>query len=166
MDLALVAAVGPMGEMGYQNDLPWRLPSDLKHFKRLTKNGVMIMGRKTFESLPGLLPGRVHIVLSRSAPKQQSQPDQVHYVESIEALRHLLEHQYQDKKAFVIGGSEIYKALMPYVTQAYISHVQCDCQADTFFPLSLLSNFPNKTAYPHQIAQNDQYQYEVLLYQL
>lgn len=163
MELELVAAIGPKGEMGVNNDLPWRLPSDLKHFKKITKDSVLIMGRKTFDSLPGLLPGREHIVLSKSnKPKKEG----AHYVSSIQTLQDLVEQSFPDKRLIVIGGAQIYLALSKYVKKAYISHVDCQCDADIFFPMDILKTFSQKNPYPHSPDQNDQHSYKIMLYQL
>lgn len=164
MKLELVAAFGSRGEMGFENDLPWRLPSDLKHFKKLTVGSVLIMGRKTFDSLPGMLPGRIHIVLTRTPVSLEK--ENLFYVNTIEQLESLLSSRFADKTSFVIGGSQIYRSLAPYVHKAHITHVHCSCQADTFFPKDILTAFSKKQEVPVTPSKNDEYSYNIVQYEI
>ena len=130
----LLSAIVAMAEnrvIGGNNKLLWHLPEDLKHFKRTTMNKPMIMGRKSFESLPGVLPGRPHIVISRSAP--QSSADNVHYVSSIEAAIALASGM-NEEEIFICGGGEIYKQALPECDRLYLTIVHQDYKGDTQFP--------------------------------
>ena len=164
MKLTMVVAIGQNGEMGLKNTLPWSMPSDLKHFKQTTLGGVLIMGRKTFESLPGILPGRDHIVLSRQ--KDLVLGPQVCIAHSLRSLENLLETKYQGKKGFVIGGAEIFSLLAPFTDKAYISHIQASPHADVFFPIELLSKFSTKESLPIQYDKADDYEYSLCCYQM
>ena len=117
--------------IGYQGGFPWKhLKGDLKRFKSLTQGYPMIMGRKTLESLPGLLPGRPHIVLTSD---QDYQRKGVHTVHSIEESLNEATRLHGDT-AYVIGGGEIYKQFMPLATKLEITHAKGTFKADTFFP--------------------------------
>lgn len=131
-DLVLIAAVDKNFAIGKDNDLPWRLPSDLKNFKRITMGFPIVMGRKTFDSIGKPLPGRVNIVLSRTT-HQSSDPDLIFVKSKKEALDVL--SNISTSRAYVIGGEGIYKLFASDITKAIISHVNCEVEdADAFLP--------------------------------
>jgi dihydrofolate reductase len=116
-----------------KNSIPWHIPQDFKHFKEMTYNHIIIMGNKTFESLPnGPLKGRLHIVLTNS-PKENTQ--NVMYVKK-EELFEMIERN-PDKKMFVIGGSSIYKLLFPYCKKMYITYIHQEIEGSVYFPYGL-----------------------------
>lgn len=129
MDLRIIAAVGKNRELGKNNDLIWQLPEDLKFFSRQTKGQAMVMGRKTFESLPGLLPGRHHIVISRT------QPDLPEGVELYDSVQSFLEaYKEIDRPVYCIGGAQIYTQMLPYADTLYLTEIDHSFDADVFFP--------------------------------
>ena len=109
MRLIEIAAVGKDKELGKDNDLVWHFSEDMKFFRRQTKGHSVVMGRKTFESLPSMLPGRHHIVISRSKPQL---PEEVEVFETLHAF--LEAYKDKDEDIYVIGGGEIYHQLLPY----------------------------------------------------
>lgn len=127
--LTCIAAIGKNRELGKDNQLIWHLPQDLKFFRTMTKGHTIVMGRKTFESLPGLLPGRHHIVITRSNPVL---PEEVEVFSSIDAF--LKEYQYRDEEIFVIGGAAIYAQLLPYCERLLLTEIDASFDADVFFP--------------------------------
>lgn len=134
LDMRMIAAVDRNGAIGKDQTLPFKLPSDLKHFKKTTAGGVLIMGRKTFESLPGILPGRPHWVLSRRRPG--AVPAGVRFFSSVRELLMVAMHTPVETKFWVIGGGEIYKLLLPYVHEIILSEVEAFVKgADTYFPV-------------------------------
>ena len=104
--MTLVVARATNGVIGRDGTLPWRISADLKRFKRLTMGSVMIMGRRTFDSLPGLLPGRRHIVLTRDREWSADGAEVAHCVEEALALA-------GDEPVSVIGGAEIFELFLP-----------------------------------------------------
>ena len=132
--LSLMVAKADNGVIGRDNQLPWHLPEDLKNFKARTMSKPMIMGRKTFESLPGVLPGRPHIVISRNP--DYSLPENCHLVTSLEQAVAKAETLFTDdiREAVVIGGGEIYRAAMPMVDVLYVTEVHTEVSGDAFFP--------------------------------
>lgn len=126
MEIAIIVAMTPQGLIGKDNQIPWHLPADLQRFKKITMGRPMIMGRKTFESLPGLLPGRQHIVLTRN-PEYKAEGCEV--VANWGHVASLV----QDK-VFVIGGAKIYEYALPIAKHLYISIVQAELEGDTYFP--------------------------------
>lgn len=129
--LSLIAAVGKNNELGKNNKLLWHLPDDLKRFKELTTGHIIIMGRKTFESLPKILPNREHLILTRNK-SYHVEDDRVTIYHSIDNLINSLD---EGKENFVIGGGEIYRLFLPYVEKIYLTRVDQDFEADTFFPV-------------------------------
>lgn len=127
--LTLIAAVGENDAIGMNNELIWHLSDDLKHFKTLTKDHCMIMGRKTFESFPKPLPNRTHIVITRQ--HNYKVPEGVIVVQNLEDA---LDAAKDDNQPFVIGGGEIYKLAMPLAHKIELTRVHASFDADTFFP--------------------------------
>lgn len=129
--LSLIVAVDEENGMGRNGALPWHLHADLKYFKQKTMGKPMLMGRKTFESFPKTLPGRLHIVLSR---QNLDLPEGVVLVHDLEEGLGVLKAASQEE-TFVIGGAMLFKEAMPYIQRAYITRVQTVVKdADTFFP--------------------------------
>ena len=131
MFLSLIAALDDSSAIGKAGDLPWRLPDDLKFFKRTTMGCPMLMGRKTFESLRGILPGRLHIVLSSKDP---ALPEGVlHFSELDAALSRLQEEGTEE--GFVIGGGEVFRQTLNKADRLYLTQVHTTVEdADAFFP--------------------------------
>jgi dihydrofolate reductase len=125
--ITIVAALGPRGEIGCQGKLPWHLPSDLRHFKRVTWGKPVIMGRRTFESC-GPLPGRENIVLSR---RETLIPGTV----VTESLAHSMK-LVGTRDCCVIGGAEVFAEALDHCSYAALSLVHESGPADTFFPVA------------------------------
>lgn len=128
--LHLIAAVCQNGGIGKDNDLLCHLSADLKRFKSLTMGHTMIMGRKTFESLPGLLPGRPHWVLTSQAG-YGSQHAGVTAFHSLEAILQALDPA---EEYYVIGGASLYAAFLPHADSLYLTEIAAALPADTYFP--------------------------------
>ncbi|NLL30758.1 MAG: dihydrofolate reductase [Clostridiales bacterium] len=129
--LSIIVAKASNNVIGGNNDLLWRIPQDLKRFKEITTGHTIIMGRKTFESLPRVLPNRKHIVITRDK-NFKVDSDMVHIVNDISSV--LDKFKDSDEEAFVIGGGEIYKLLLPYCKKLYLTRVYKDFDGDTVFP--------------------------------
>ena len=127
--ITIIVAAAENNAIGKDNDLIWSLPNDLKRFKKLTSGHSIIMGRKTFDSFPGLLPNRKHIVISRN--KNISFSDEVTVVNNFEdAIR----ETGDDENPFIIGGGQIYKLAMDLCDKIELTRVHEEFKADTFFP--------------------------------
>src|SRR4051794_36736079 len=122
--ITLVVARAQNGVIGRNGKLPWHLPADLKRFKALTMGSAMVMGRKTFESLPGLLPGRRHIVLTRDRAWNAAGSQVAHTVD--EALQ-----LAGNEPISVIGGAEIFRLFMPLANRIELTEVLEDVPGDT-----------------------------------
>lgn len=144
MQLNLIAAVARNGAIGKDNALLWRLPEDLKFFKRTTLGSPVIMGRKTFESIGRPLPGRRNIVVTRNAAWQH---EGVEVASSLDAAIDLVKHEAQ---VFVIGGGELYTQALPQADQLILTEVDADFEGDTFFPTWDRSLFTESSRETHQ----------------
>lgn len=125
--LKAIAAVSQNGVIGKNGDLPWRLPNDLKWFKKITMGHILLMGRKTWESLPGPLPGRENWVLSRS----------LEGVDGVRIFRSLDEvnRELEDRTLFIMGGGELYALTLKDCHELYLTEVnQVIKDGDAFFP--------------------------------
>lgn len=129
--LSIIVAMTSSGVIGVDGKLPWHIPSDLKRFRQITEGHTIVMGRRTFESLPGVLPNRVHIVLTRGQADTNKDTN-VMYINDWKSAVEMFS-TYKEE-AFVIGGAEIYKLLMPYVDRMYITLVEENIKGDTYFP--------------------------------
>ena len=129
MIISLVAAFDRKRGLGKDGRLPWHLPEDLKRFKKITMGKPIIMGRKTWDSLGRPLPGRPNYVVSRR--RDWTAPG-AHIFHSLDAV---LEHCEKEKvpEVCVIGGGEIYSQTLARATHLYITHVNLESEADTFF---------------------------------
>lgn len=124
--LKAIAAMSENRVIGNGNRIPWHLPEDFKFFKATTMGHVLVMGRKTFESIGRPLPGRETIVLSRSGFAHPG----VRAVSSLEQLPALV----GDRQVFVCGGAEIYRQALPLCSDLYLTHVKRTVAGDAFFP--------------------------------
>jgi dihydrofolate reductase len=123
-EIILVVARASNGVIGANGDLPWHIPADLRHFKQITKGRPMIMGRKTFDSLPGLLEGRRHIVITRDTTWEEDGVEVVH--SAAEALK-----KANGPHVCVIGGAEIYRLFMDHADRIELTEVHADPDGDT-----------------------------------
>jgi len=128
--ISIIAAIGKNNELGKDNRLIWRLPKDLCFFKEMTMGKYIVMGRKTYESLPGNLPGRTSVVISSKNLEQYC--DVLCYHDLIDALA-FLENIEED--AFIIGGQSIYEQAIEVADTMYLTELLAeDYEADTYFP--------------------------------
>lgn len=130
MTISIIAAVAKNGVIGKDGKLPWKLSDDLKNFKKLTKGHVVIMGRKTYESIGKPLPDRINIVLSRNTDyKDEGIIVCTTFQEAIDNAKKL-----QDDEIFVIGGEAVFNKALKKADKLYLTHVNANLDGDTFFP--------------------------------
>lgn len=130
MTINIIAALAKNRAIGYENRLIYRLPDDMKHFKHLTEGHTIVMGRRTFDSLPkGALPNRRNIVLSRSKSFAAEN------TEAFPSLEDALTHCAPDENVFIIGGASVYDKALPLADRLFLTWVDdIPKDADTFFP--------------------------------
>jgi dihydrofolate reductase len=131
--IQIVVARARNGVIGREGDMPWRLPSDLKHFKATTLGAPVIMGRKTYQSIGRPLPGRANIVVSRSGFEAGGVEVLATLEEAVERASALATEAGADKVS-VIGGGEIYRLAMKIADELHITEVAADIEGDTVFP--------------------------------
>ena len=128
--LSIIVAKAKNNIIGKDNKLLWNLPADMKRFKEITSGHVIIMGRKTFESIGKVLPNRKHIIFSQNRDLKYDDEN----VEVVHSMLEIKEYIDNDEENFVIGGAMIYNLLMPHVTKMYVTQVNKDFDGDAFFP--------------------------------
>ena len=146
--VTLIVARATNGVIGRDGTLPWRISADLKRFKRLTMGSVMIMGRRTFDSLPGLLPGRRHLVLTRDSAWHADGAEVVHNVEA--ALQ-----SAGAEPITVIGGAEIFQLFLPVATRIELTEVLSEAEGDTIMADPRSSAGWRETASESHAAEGD-----------
>ncbi|SNV71830.1 dihydrofolate reductase [Veillonella rodentium] len=157
--LALIVAVARNRVIGKDNSLIWHLPNDLKFFKGKTTGHVIIMGRKTFESLPFLLPNREHWVITRD--KGFDAPEGVRIFHSVEVV---VEESKTLEAAYIIGGAQVYEAFLPYVDIMYITEVDHDFDGDAFFPEFSKDDFLVESVTDGIVDEKNQYPHRFVTY--
>lgn len=128
MIISMVAAMAANRVIGKDNRMPWHLPADLKHFKQVTLGKPVIMGRKTFQSIGRVLPGRRNIVISRNPPVDTQGAE---WVTGLEQALSLLQGQ---PEVMVIGGAQIYQQCLPLAQRLYLTEIALETEGDTCFP--------------------------------
>lgn len=128
MPVSIIVAVSENNAIGKNNQLLWRLPADLKHFKNITSGNTVIMGRKTFDSISKPLPNRRNIVISRQ------QNLKIKGVELANSLEQALSLCKSDCSIYIIGGAQIYLKALPFADKIYLTKVHQTFEADAYFP--------------------------------
>ena len=154
--ISMIASVGKNMELGKNNNLIWHFKEDMKFFKETTMGHKVIMGRKTYESLPGNLPGREMIVIST-----KTVDGDVTVLNDINSI--VDKYKNSQEEIFIIGGASIYKEFLPYASKIYLTEICAeDLAADTFFP-SFNKDDWNKEIISENVENN--IQFKMCLYQ-
>ncbi len=157
MKLSLIAAMAQNGVIGRGNQLPWRLPADLKHFKTVTMGKPVIMGRKTWESIGRPLPGRTNIVVTRDVGYRAEGCVVVHSVEQA------LEVAAGSDEAMVIGGANLYRQLLDRADRLYLTLVKADVEGDAWFPEFDETQWREISRESHPRDDRNEFDYEFIL---
>ena len=137
--LAMIVAASSNDVIGVDGDLPWHLSADLKRFKKLTMGHHIIMGRKTFDSIGRLLPGRTTVIVTRQTDYE------FEGAKVVSSINQAAELTRDDECPFVIGGAQIYALAMPHVTKLFLTRVHAEVSGDTFLPKILWSDWRLET---------------------
>ena len=157
--ISIIAALARNRVIGIENRLPWRLPEDLAHFKALTLNHPILMGRKTFESLGRPLPGRTNIVITRNASYR---PDGCLVADSIPAAIALCNGA---DEVFFIGGADLYRQAIPLADRLYLTEVDIESQGDAWFPEYDRSAFREVSRESHTGEKGDVLNFDYVVYE-
>lgn len=156
--ISLMWAMDENRVIGKNNQLPWHLPEDLKYFKRVTMGCPIVMGRKTFDSIGRVLPGRENVIMTRD----------VHYVQDgckiLHSVDELKQYSKDKDEVFVIGGAEIFKETLTIADQLYITAIHHEFPGDTFFPAFPMDEWELVSSETGVKNEQNPYDYEFLVY--
>jgi dihydrofolate reductase len=155
--ISLIVAMANNGVIGVDNRLPWRLPADLQHFKSITMGKPIIMGRRTWESLPGLLPGRRHIVITHNRDYRAEGCELVYSVD--EALR----VAGDVPEVMIVGGGGLYRQTLSRADRLYLTLVDIDLTGDTFFPEIDWNEWQEVSRDSHPADEHNQFAYTFIV---
>jgi len=161
MRIALIWAMDKNRLIGNNNGLPWRLSSDLAHFKQVTMGKPVIMGRKTWESLGRPLPGRPNIVVSRSPKPPETAAQWCSSLEAAIAVATDWAAVNQCDEVIVMGGAQLYALAFPIADRLYVTEVDTQAKGDTYLPLFNLSEFHCTSSTYHHAAERDDHDFSV-----
>ncbi len=161
MQISIIVAAAENNVIGADNQLPWHLSEDLKYFKKTTMGKMILMGRKTFESIGRPLPGRTNLVLTRDPAWQADGIKTVHSLD--EACRYAEESCQGDECAelFVIGGEQIYRAVLAQAGKIYLTRIKAEVPGDAFFPEISGQDWELVSATPGVEQADYQYEFQV-----
>ncbi|WP_454009561.1 type 3 dihydrofolate reductase [Aeromonas sp. Marseille-Q7275] len=155
MHISMIAAMAHDRVIGLDNQMPWHLPADLAHFKRVTLGKPVLMGRKTFESIGRPLPGRRNLVISRNLDYQA---DGVEMVSSVDVALTRLQGEGVEE-LMVIGGGYLYEQLLPKADCLYLTRIDLAVAGDTRFPAFDESDWVRTESDPHQPDEKNPHPY-------
>nr|WP_189404757.1 type 3 dihydrofolate reductase [Alteromonas halophila] len=154
----MIAAMADNRVIGKDNQMPWHLPADLRHFKSVTLGKPVIMGRKTYESIGKALPGRTNIVIS--GRENYTLGDALVVASPDAALEVAKEHSEEDSEIMVIGGGAIYEAFLPHAATLYLTFIDADIQGDTRFPdYTRVADWVESSSETHPPDESNTYSY-------
>lgn len=163
MKISMAFAMAQNRVIGRDNALPWHLPKDLQYFKQITLGKPILMGRKTFDSIGRPLPGRPNIVITRNADWQHEGVHVVHSIDEALALGVELAEQKDVEELMVIGGSQIYTALLDRADRLYMTQVHGEVEGDDYFPAFSLDDWQQSSAEHHSADESNPYDYSFLV---
>ncbi len=152
-NLSLIVAIAKNGVIGKDNTLPWHLPEDLKRFRALTTGHHIIMGRKTYESLGRLLPGRTTVIVTRNSDYK------VEGALIADSLQTAIQLSEGDAEPFVIGGAELYKDALKLANKLYVTEIDLDVAGDAFLPAFDFAKWKETMREAHISAQGLAFSY-------
>ena len=159
MTVSLVVAAANNNVIGRDGELPWHLPDDLRHFKRLTTGKPVIMGRRTFESIGRPLPDRRNIVMTRD-------PDYAAAgCEVVTSVSDALDLAGDDTEVMVIGGGQVYLDFLPRAERIYMTRVRAEIEGDTHFPEIDASDWQMVSSVHHDADEKHAYAFEMMVFE-
>lgn len=139
MAIKLIVAVDSNFGIGYKDELLFRIKEDLQRFKKLTTGHFVVMGRKTFESLPNSLPERINVVITRNSNYNPNNPSVIVESNIHKIISYYMNTGKQEKDLWIIGGAETYKQFLPYVDEVHMTFIHKEAEkVDTYFPIEVM----------------------------
>ena len=157
--ISIIVATDQNGLIGDGNRLPWHLPADLQFFKKNTLNKPIIMGRKTWDSLPGLLPDRRHIVISRNHDKNKQQG-----FDAASSLLDAIEMAKDSEEIMIIGGASIIEQALPLADKIYMTRIHHAFKGDCYLPELDWEQWQETSRESHQADEKNHYDYDFIIY--
>jgi dihydrofolate reductase len=158
MALSIIVAISQNGIIGREMDLPWHISADLKRFKALTMGHHIVMGRKTYESIGRLLPGRTTVIITRQSDYHIPGAIVVNSIDEAMAVA------VDDLETFIVGGSQIYNLALPLVDTLYITRVHADVEGDTRLDAVDWSAWECESSERHSAGENNDHEYSFEIY--
>jgi len=158
MAISIIVAISQNGVIGREMDLPWHLSADLRRFKALTMGHHIVMGRKTYESIGRLLPGRTTVIITRQSEYQIPGATVVNSIEQALAVA------ADDHETFIVGGRQIYDLALPRVDTLYITRVHADVEGDTRLDTIDWSVWKCKSSERHSADEKNDHEYSFEIY--
>lgn len=158
--ISLLFAMDQNRGIGYENDLPWRLPRDLRFFKEKTTGEIIVMGRKTLDSMNGALPNRTNVVLTRDKTFKADGVTVLHDVKEVKELA----DKHSEKEIFIIGGSEIFSQTLEIADRIYMTYIEESFPADTHFPDFPLKEWQETSREKGIMDERNPYEYYFIQY--
>lgn len=160
MKISMIAAMSTGRVIGKDNDLPWKLPADLKYFMNTTSGHHIIMGRKNYDSIGRPLPRRTNIIMSRQEKLKVPGCIVVHSLKEALALAEF----NGEKEAFIIGGEQIYRLGLPLADRIYLTHVNIDIEGDTYFPEFDLADWKETSRKHYEADEKNAFDHDYVVY--
>ncbi|KOR79280.1 dihydrofolate reductase [Bacillus sp. FJAT-21352] len=158
--ISLIVAMDQNRVIGKNNKLPWHLPSDLQYFKKVTMGHPIVMGRKTFESIGRVLPGRENVIVTRN---QEFKAEGCVVLHDIAQIKMFADNH--EEEVFVIGGAEIFKEILPFTDRLYITEIHETFEGDTFFPEIDENEWDEISSNPGSIDEKNRFAHDFIILQ-
>lgn len=158
--ISLIVAMDQNRLIGKNNKLPWHLPADLQYFKKVTMGHPIVMGRKTFESIGRVLPGRENVIVTRNKEFKAEGCVVLHDIAQIKRFA-----DNHEKEVFVIGGAEIFKEILPFTDRLYITEIHETFEGDTFFPEIDENEWDEISSKPGSIDEKNRFAHDFIILQ-
>ncbi|MDA0708114.1 MAG: type 3 dihydrofolate reductase [Proteobacteria bacterium] len=161
--VSLIVAASENGTIGKDNNMPWKISSDLQYFKKVTMNKPIIMGRKTFQSIGIPLPGRVNIVITRDTNFTREGVITAHSIDmALDVAKSMAENKGVDE-VMIIGGAQIYALFLPHADRLYLTRIHAQIEGDTYFPELKKSDWIEYSSIRHEAGEKDSHDYSFIV---
>lgn len=156
--ISLLVAMDQNRVIGKDNQLPWHLPADLQYFKKVTMGHPIIMGRKTFDSIGRVLPGRENVIVTRNREYTNTECTILHSIEEVKDFA-----DANEQEVFIIGGAEIFKDILAVADRLYITKIDAEFTGDTYFPIIDEKEWRQVSATPGIVDEKNKYAHEFIV---
>lgn len=158
--ISLLVAMDQNRVIGKDNQLPWHLPADLQYFKKVTMGKPIVMGRKTFDSIGRVLPGRENVIVTRNRAYTNSDCTILHSIDEVKQFA-----DASNQEVFIIGGAEIFKAILSEADRLYITKIHAQFEGDTYFPLVDEKEWRQVSAIAGTVDEKNKYAHDFIIFE-